>query len=74
VLDHPAGGIGLGGEGLLVAFFRQQGSLQLGEGLGAAVVVIGFQLLGELTDGGGELLGLDAQLPERAGEQDGPAA
>ena len=67
VLDHPAGGIGLGRGGLLVAFLGQQGSLQLGEGLGTLVVVIGFQLLGQLADGGGELLGLDAQLPERAG-------
>ncbi len=67
VLDHPAGGIGLGGEGLLVAFLGQQGSLQFGEGLGAAVVVVGFQLLGQLADGSGELLGLDAQLPEGAG-------
>jgi hypothetical protein len=25
VLDHPAGGIGLGGEGLLVALFQKQG-------------------------------------------------
>ena len=47
VLDHPAGGIGLGGEGL-----------------GAGVVVIGFELFGQLANGGGELLGLDAQLPE----------
>jgi hypothetical protein len=73
VLDHPAGGnrcaeafrYGLGGEGLLVAFVREQGSLQLSEGIGSAVV--GFQLLSKLADGGGELLGLDAQLPERAG-------
>jgi hypothetical protein len=68
---HPAGGIGLRGESLLVAFFREQGSLQLGEGLGAAVVVIGFQLLSELADGGGEHLGLDAQLPERDGSLNG---
>ena len=66
VLDHPAGGIGLGSEGLLVAFFCEQGGFQLSEGLGACVFVIGFQLLGQLADGGGELLGLDAQLPERA--------
>jgi hypothetical protein len=64
VLDHPAGGISLGGEGLLVALFRKEGSLQLGEGLGAGVVVIGFELFGQLANGGGELLGLDAQLPE----------
>ena len=32
VLDHPAGGIGLSGEGSFVAFFCQQGCLQLGEG------------------------------------------
>jgi hypothetical protein len=32
----------------------------------SGVVVIGFQLLGQLADGGGELLGLDAQLPEGA--------
>jgi hypothetical protein len=72
VLDHPAGGnrcaeafrYGLGREGLLVAFLCKKGSLQLSEGLGAAVVVIGFQLLGELADGGGELQGLDAELPE----------
>jgi len=38
----------------------------LGEGLGAAVVVIGFELFSQLADGGGELLGLDAQLLERA--------
>jgi hypothetical protein len=29
VLDHPAGGIGLGGEGLFVALLGKQGSLQL---------------------------------------------
>jgi hypothetical protein len=66
VLDHPAGGIGVGGQGLLVAFLGQQGGLQFDEGIGAGVVVIGLQLLGEQTDGGGELLGLDAQLPEGA--------
>jgi hypothetical protein len=66
VLDHPAGGIGFGGEGLLVAFLCKQGSLQLSEGLSAAVVVIGFELFSQLADGGGELLGLDAELPERA--------
>jgi len=64
VLYHPAGGIGLGGEGLLVAFFCKQGSLHLDEGLSTGIVVVGFQLLSELADGGGELLGLDAQLPE----------
>jgi hypothetical protein len=67
VLDHPAGGISLGGQGLLVALFGQQGGFKFAEGLGAGFVVIGLQLLGEQTDGGGELLGLDAQLPERAG-------
>jgi hypothetical protein len=71
VLDHPAGGISLGGEGLLVALFGQQGSFQLSKGLGTGVVVIGFQLLSELTDGGGELLGLDAQLPEGTGPLQG---
>jgi hypothetical protein len=50
VLDHPTGGIGLGGEGLA-----------------AAVVVIALQLLSQLADGSGELLGLDAQLPQGAG-------
>ena len=60
VLDHPAGGIGLGGDGRLVAFISQQGGFQFGKGLGAAVVVIG-QLLGQLANDGGELLGLDAQ-------------
>ncbi|MFM9102578.1 MAG: hypothetical protein ACKOPS_15125, partial [Cyanobium sp.] len=69
VLNHPAGGnrcaeafrYGLGCKGSLVAFLGQQGGLQLGEGLGAAVLVVGFQLLSELADGGGELLGLDAE-------------
>jgi len=70
VLDHPAGGIGLGRQGGLVAFLGQQGGLQFGEGLGAGVVV-GFQLFGQLANGGGELLGLDAQLPERAGTLQG---
>jgi hypothetical protein len=74
VLDHPAGGgnrcaeafrYGLGGQRRLVAFLGQQGGLQLGEGIGAGVVVIGLQLFGEQTDAGGALLGLDAQLPER---------
>jgi hypothetical protein len=73
VLDHPASGnrcaeafrYGLGGQGDLVAFLGQQGGLQFGEGLGAAVVV-GFQLFGQLANGGGEILGLDAQLPEWA--------
>ena len=49
VLDHPAGGIGLG----------------------SGILVIGFQLLSQLADGGGELLGLDAQLPEGAGSLQG---
>ena len=48
-------------------FLGKEGGLQLGEGLGAGIVVIGFQLLGELADGGGEFLGLDPQLPEGAG-------
>jgi hypothetical protein len=67
VLNHPAGGIGLGGQGRFVAFLGQQGGLQLGKGLGAGGVVIRLQLLGKKTDGGGELLGLDAQLPEGTG-------
>jgi hypothetical protein len=70
VLDHPAGGIGLGRQGGFVVFLGQQGSFQFGEGLGAGVVV-GFQLFGQLANGGGELLGLDAQLPERAGTLQG---
>jgi hypothetical protein len=41
----------------------KQGGLQFGEGLGAGIVVIGLQLFGEQADGGGELLGLDGQLP-----------
>jgi hypothetical protein len=53
VLDHPAGGIGLGGQGRLVAFLGQQGGLQVSEGLRSGVVVIGLQLLGQLADGGG---------------------
>ena len=64
MLDHPAGGIGLGRKGLLVALLGQQGSLKLAEGLGADVFVFGFQLLSKLADSSGELLGLDAQLPE----------
>jgi hypothetical protein len=71
VLDHPAGGIGLGRQGDLVAFLCQQGGLQLGEGQGALLGIIGLQLLGELADGSGELLGLDAQLPEGAGSLEG---
>ena len=71
VLDHPASGnrcaeafrYGLGGEGGFVVFLGQQSGLQFGEGLGAGVVV-GFQLFRELANGGGEILGLDAQLPE----------
>jgi hypothetical protein len=55
----------------LVALFCQQGGLQLGEGLGALLGVIRFQLLSQLADGGGELLGLDAQLPEGAGALEG---
>ena len=43
VLDHPAGGIGLGGQGRLVAFLGQQGGLQVSEGLRSGVVVIGFE-------------------------------
>ena len=31
VLDHPAGGIGLSGEGLLIALFCQKSGLQFGE-------------------------------------------
>jgi hypothetical protein len=63
VLDHPAGGIGLGRQGGFVVFLGQQGSFQFGEGLSAGVVV-GFQLFGQLADGGGGFLGLDTQLPE----------
>jgi len=71
VLNHPAGGIGLGRQVGLVALFCKQGSLQLAEGLGAGVVVVGFQLLGQLADSGGELLGLDAQLPAGTGTMQG---
>jgi hypothetical protein len=77
VLNHPAGGIGFGGEGLFVALFCQQGGLKLSEGLGSAVVVIGFQLLSQLADSGGELLGSMPSCqsePERCSEQDGPEA
>ena len=66
VLDHPAGGIGLGSKRCLVALFCQEGSFQLSEGQGPLFGVIGFQLLGQLADGGGEFLGLDPQLPEGA--------
>ena len=77
--DHPAGGkrcaeafrYGLGGEGLLVALFGQQGSFQLSEGLGMGIVVIGFQLLSELADGGGELW---ASMPSCQREADLPGA
>jgi hypothetical protein len=75
VLDHPAGGnrcaeafrYGLGRQGRFVAFLSQQGSFQLGQGLGADLGVVALQLLSQLTYGGGELLRLDAQLPEGAG-------
>ncbi len=71
MLDHPAGGVGLGGEGRLVAFF-EQGGFDLCQCLGAGILVIGLQLLSELADGGGELLDLDAQLPKGTSEQTGP--
>jgi hypothetical protein len=58
VLDHPAGGIGLGGQGRLVAFISKQGGLQLGERLGAGVFVVGFQLLGQLAERSGSLADL----------------
>jgi hypothetical protein len=71
VLDHPAGGnrcaeafrYGFGSQGGLVVFLGKEGGLQFGEGLGAGVVV-SFQLFGQLANGGGELLGFDAQLSE----------
>jgi hypothetical protein len=71
VLDHPAGGIGLGGDGGLVGFIGEQCGFQFAEGELAFIRVVGFQPLGQLGDGGGELLGLDAQLPKRAGALDG---
>jgi hypothetical protein len=55
----------LGIEGLLIALFCQKCGLQLGKGQSAPLRIITFQLLGELADGGGELLGLAAQLPQR---------
>ena len=70
VLDHPTGGIGFGRQGGFVVFLGKEGGLQFGEGLGAGVVV-GFQLFGQLANGGGELLGLDAQLPEGTGALQG---
>jgi hypothetical protein len=71
MLDHPTGGIGFGSKSCLVPLFCQEGSFQLSEGKGPLFGVIGFQLLGQLADGGGELLGLDAQPPEGAGTQQG---
>jgi hypothetical protein len=76
VLDHPAGGIGFGGQGGFVVFLGEEGGFKLGEGLGAGVVV-GFQLFGQLANGRGEFLGLDTQLPEGTGALQGagrPAA
>ena len=67
VLDHPAGGVSLGRQGSLIALLSEQGRLQLSEDLGAADVVIGLELLGQLADRGGEFLGLDTQLEEGAG-------
>ena len=67
MLDHPAGGVSFGRQGSLIALLSEQGRLQLREDLGAAVVVIGLELLGQLADRGGELLGLDTQLEEGAG-------
>jgi hypothetical protein len=71
VLDHPAGGIGLGSDRGLVAFIGQQGGLEFAEGQLAFIGVVGFQPFGQLGNGSGELLGFDAQLPERAGAPDG---
>ena len=71
VFDHPAGGIGLGGQGGLVALFCKEGGLQLDQGLLAIIWFIAFEALGQQADGGGELLGLDAQLPEGAGTLQG---
>jgi hypothetical protein len=60
VLDDPAGGIGLGGDGGLAAFIGEQSGFQFAEGQLALIGIVGFQPLGQLGDGGGELLGLDA--------------
>jgi hypothetical protein len=67
VLDHPAGGIGLGGDGGLVALIGEQSGLEFVEGQLAFIGIVGFQPLGQLGNGSGELLGLDAQLPKGAG-------
>ncbi len=56
-----------GHEHTFVALFCQECRLQLGEGQGLLFGVIGFELFGQLADGGGELLGLDAQLPQGTG-------
>jgi len=52
VLDHPAGGISLGGQGGFVVFLGEEGGFKLGEGHGPGVVVC-FQLFGQLANGGG---------------------
>jgi hypothetical protein len=67
VLDHPAGGICFGRQGGFVALFCQKCGLQLSQGQSALLGVISFQLLGQLADSGGELLGLAAQLPQGTG-------
>ena len=70
VLDHSAGGICLGGEGLLVALFQEQGGFEVLDQCGAGGLVDAVELISQKGDGCGDLLGLNAQLPE--GQRRGP--
>jgi len=62
--DHPAGGIGLADEGLAFALFQGEGFLEIGNGEGAFVLVLGVQAFREASDPRGFGLEIGAELPE----------
>jgi hypothetical protein len=47
-----------------VAFLNEEGFLQRGDGGLLLLGLIGLQLISQAGDAGGELLGLDAEVPE----------
>ena len=62
--DHPAGGIGLADEGLAFVVLQGQGFLEVRDGEGAFVVVLGIEALREAGKPVGFGLGIRAAPPE----------